>query len=148
VLAGDAALDDPAQTLAGVLVDDRHYLDRPPIGGAVELEVHRPHTVGRISFDRGRRGRGAAVLPGHAAGEPFTDPQQSCLMIGFRFRGRVNPPPGEWEAWQGDSEKRFRVEDIDGVTNTCRRTNFDLGGDQRADALERPNLVANSDRIP
>jgi hypothetical protein len=60
-------------------------------------------------------------------------------MIGFRFRGRVSPPPGEWEAWQGDSEKRFRVEDIDGVT--CRRTNFDLGGDQRADAFERPTSL-------
>jgi hypothetical protein len=33
VLAGDAALDHPAETFAGVLVDDRHDLDRPPIGG-------------------------------------------------------------------------------------------------------------------
>jgi hypothetical protein len=30
--------------------------------------------------------------------------QQSCLIIGFRSRWRVNPPPGEWEARPGDSE--------------------------------------------
>jgi hypothetical protein len=49
------------------------------------------------------------------------------------------PRRGSGRPGKGDSEKRFRVEDIDGVT--CRRTNFDLGGDQRADAFERPTSL-------
>jgi hypothetical protein len=46
MLTGDAALDDSAEAFTGVLVDDRHNLDRPAIGGDIELEVHRP-TPGR-----------------------------------------------------------------------------------------------------
>src|SRR6478672_8842717 len=38
--------------------------------------------------------------------------QQSCLIVGFRSRWRVYPPPGEREAWPGDSETRFLAEDI------------------------------------
>ncbi len=34
---------------------------RPPIGGDIELEVDRPHPVGRIG-DRGRRGGTAAAV--------------------------------------------------------------------------------------
>jgi hypothetical protein len=48
VLAGDAALDQAAETLAGVLINDRNDLDRAPVGGGVELEVHRPYPIRRI----------------------------------------------------------------------------------------------------
>ncbi|BBX55075.1 hypothetical protein MSHO_33680 [Mycobacterium shottsii] len=60
MITGDAALDHTAEALAGVLVDDRHDLDRPPIGGHVELEVHRPHPIGCIG-DYLWRGGGGAV---------------------------------------------------------------------------------------
>jgi hypothetical protein len=46
VFTGDAALDHTAEAFAGVLVDDRYDLDRPPIGGGVELEVHRHTRLG------------------------------------------------------------------------------------------------------
>src|ERR1700752_118326 len=48
VLAGDGTLDQSAEAFAGVLVDDRDELDRPAVGGGVELEVSRPHAVGRV----------------------------------------------------------------------------------------------------
>jgi len=62
--------------------------------------------------------------------------QQSCLIVGFRSRWRVYPPPGEREAWPGDSEKRFRVEDIANVTHTGQRANFDPGDDPLGPMLE------------
>lgn len=62
VLTGDAALDHAAQAFAGVLIDDRDDLDRSPIGGDVELEVHRPHPVGRIGDHRVRGGGGAVAF--------------------------------------------------------------------------------------
>ena len=40
VIGGDGSLDQPTQAFAGVLVDDGHDLDRPPIGGGVELKIH------------------------------------------------------------------------------------------------------------
>jgi hypothetical protein len=52
----------PPEAFMGVLVDDRHNLDRRAIGGYIELEVHRPHTAGRIRDDHGRRGRGAVAF--------------------------------------------------------------------------------------
>src|SRR4029079_7218069 len=60
MLAGDAALDHPTEALAGVLIDDGCDLDRPPVGGDVELEVHRPHPVWRVRGPLFLRG-GAAV---------------------------------------------------------------------------------------
>jgi hypothetical protein len=33
VFAGDAAFDHASEAFAGVFVDDRHDLDRPPVGG-------------------------------------------------------------------------------------------------------------------
>ena len=48
ILAGDASLNESAQAFAGVFIDDRDDLDRPPVGGGVELEVHCPHPVGRV----------------------------------------------------------------------------------------------------
>src|SRR6478609_10435710 len=49
VLAGDRPLNQPAQTFTGAFIDDGHDLDRPPVGGGVELEVDRPYPIGRIS---------------------------------------------------------------------------------------------------
>ena len=48
VLAGDVAINHPAEALAGVLIDDGHDLDRLPVGGDAELEIHRSHPVGCI----------------------------------------------------------------------------------------------------
>ena len=48
MLTGDAALHEAAEAFAGVLIDDRDDLDRPPVGGGVGLEVDRPHPVGCI----------------------------------------------------------------------------------------------------
>ena len=62
VLAGDAALNHPTEAFAGVFVDDRDDLDRPSIGGGIELEVHRPHLVGRIGAHLWRRGGGAMTF--------------------------------------------------------------------------------------
>jgi hypothetical protein len=47
-VAGDGAIDQAAQARAGVLIDDGDDLDRPAVGGGVELEVDRPHPVRRI----------------------------------------------------------------------------------------------------
>jgi len=63
VLAGNAALDHSSRTLAGVLIDDGCDLDRPAVGGDVELEVHSPHAVGRIrGHDRSSSSRGAVAF--------------------------------------------------------------------------------------
>jgi hypothetical protein len=47
------------RAFAGVLNDERNDLDRPTIGGGVELEVDRPHPVGRIRGHSASRRRGA-----------------------------------------------------------------------------------------
>ena len=59
----DAALDQHHQRLARELVDDVEQLQRPPVGGLVELEVERPHLVGALGaqpLGRHRRRRRAA----------------------------------------------------------------------------------------
>ena len=53
-IAGDGAVDQPAEALAGMFVDDGHDLDRSAVGGGVELEVDRPHTVGCVGLRRVR----------------------------------------------------------------------------------------------
>ena len=63
VLAGDVAINHPAEALAGVLIDDGHDLDRSTVGGGVKLKVHRPHLI------RGIRGRHAG---GGAGAQAFT----------------------------------------------------------------------------
>jgi hypothetical protein len=52
VIAGDRAGDQPAEAFTGVLIDDRGDLDRPSVGGGVELKVDRPYLVRRVR-DRG-----------------------------------------------------------------------------------------------
>jgi hypothetical protein len=47
-VAGDRAVDQAAEAFVGVFVDDRHALDRPAVGGRLELEVDRPYPVRRI----------------------------------------------------------------------------------------------------
>ena len=103
MLAGDAALDHPAEAFAGVLVDDRHDLDRAPVGGDIELEVHRPHPVGRIRGYRRRRGGGAVAFAASALRhpQPFLAPQALDLLVidcpafsaGIVIGG-PEPPPG------------------------------------------------------
>src|SRR5271166_6800033 len=63
--------------------DDRHNLDRPPIGGDVELEVHRPHPVGRIRAHRGRSGGGAVTFtsPPLRHPQPFLTPKPLDLLV-------------------------------------------------------------------
>jgi len=82
VLAGDAALDHPAQAFTGVLVDDGNDLDRPTIGGDVEPEVHRPHPVGRIRDHCQWRGRGAVPLAPSTLRhpKPFLTPKALHLL--------------------------------------------------------------------
>lgn len=71
VLTGNGTLDQAAEAFAGVFVDDRHDLDRAPIGGGVELEVGRPHPVGCIRYRSSTGGRGAVTL----ASSPLRNPQ-------------------------------------------------------------------------
>jgi hypothetical protein len=82
--AGDGALDQPAEKFTGVLVNHRQDLDRPTVGGRVELEVDGPHHV-RAGRGRHRRHRGgpdplAATLHDHA--EAFLAPQPLDLSCG------------------------------------------------------------------
>jgi hypothetical protein len=51
------------------------------------------------------------------------------------------PRRGSGEAWPGDSEKTFCVEDIENFTHTGHRANFDLVDDPLADMLEMPNSL-------
>ena len=83
VLTGDAALHHAAQALAGVLIDDRDDLDRSPIGGDVELEVHRPHPIRCISDDPRWRGRGtvAFTLSALRYPQPFLTPKTLDLLV-------------------------------------------------------------------
>ena len=61
----DAALDQHHQRLAGELVDDVEQLQRPPVGGLVELEVERPHVV--RAARRAAAGRHASSRPAGGA---------------------------------------------------------------------------------
>ena len=83
MLAGDAALDHPAEAFAGVFVDDRDDLDRPPVGGDVELEVHRPHPVGRIGDHLRRRGGTAVAFSSSPLRhpQPFFTPKPLDLLV-------------------------------------------------------------------
>lgn len=50
--------------LTGVLIDDWDDLDRPPVGGDVELEVQRLHPIGCIrDYGRWRGGAAVAIVP-------------------------------------------------------------------------------------
>jgi hypothetical protein len=70
VIGGDGAFDQPAQAFAGVLVNDGHNLDRAPVGGGIELKVHRPHPIGRIGNSDPGRGAGADALATPARRHP------------------------------------------------------------------------------
>ena len=72
VIGGDGALDQPAQAFAGVLINDGHDLDRAPVGGGVELKVHRPHPIGRIGNHDLGRGAGARTFAAAALRHPQT----------------------------------------------------------------------------
>jgi len=54
------SLDQSTQAFSGVLVDDRHDLDRPPIGGGIELRIHCEHAAAGLDGGPvgGRRPRG------------------------------------------------------------------------------------------
>ena len=45
VIAGDAALDHPAEELVGVLIDDRHDLDGRPSVVTSNWKSHRPRPI-------------------------------------------------------------------------------------------------------
>jgi hypothetical protein len=66
-----------------VLVDDRHDLDRSPVSGHIELEIHRPHPVGRIGNDRWRRGGGAVAFTSSRLRhpQPFLAPKTLDLLV-------------------------------------------------------------------
>jgi hypothetical protein len=83
MLTGDAAVDHSAEAFAGVLVDDRDDLDRPAIGGDIELEVHCPHAIGCIRHERRRRGRGAVAFASSPLGDPqsFIVPKPLDLLV-------------------------------------------------------------------
>src|SRR5829696_6829760 len=82
LVAGNGAFDESAEAFAGVLVDDGDNLDRPAIGGGVELEVDRPHSVRRLC---GHRLSGGGAEPFAAAAlrhpEPFVAPQPLDLLV-------------------------------------------------------------------
>jgi hypothetical protein len=72
--------------------------------------------------------------------------QRSCLILGYRSRWRVNPPPAEWRDRPGGSRKTFRVEEIDNVTHTGRHTLRSSGRirsrrDQVVDTFKMPTLL-------
>lgn len=83
VLAGDVALDQTTQALAGVFVDDGGDLDRAPVGGGVELEVHRPDPVGGISGRHVGGGRGAVTFTAAPLrnAQPFRTPKTLNLLV-------------------------------------------------------------------
>ncbi len=71
-IGGDAAFNQPAQAFPSVLINDRHDLDRAPVGGGVELKVHRPHPIGRIGNHDLGRGAGAEAFAAAALRHPQT----------------------------------------------------------------------------
>jgi hypothetical protein len=62
-VAGDGSFDQAAEAFGGVLIDDGDNLDRPAIGGGVELEVDRPPGS---AHQRHRLSGGWSVLTGVA----------------------------------------------------------------------------------
>jgi len=66
-----------------VFIDDRQDLDRPPVGGYIELEVHRPHPIGRIGDHLKRRGGTAAAHPSSPLRnpQPFLPPKPLHLIV-------------------------------------------------------------------
>jgi hypothetical protein len=83
VLAGDTALDHPTEAFAGVFVDDGDDLDRPSVSGGVELEVHRPHPVGRIGgYGQWCGGAAVAFAPSTLRhSKPFLAPKALDLLV-------------------------------------------------------------------
>lgn len=61
---------------------------------------------------------GARLSPSHVdfcaggagAGSQRCSGSTACLILVYRSRWRVNPPPGEWGDRSGNSQKTFRVE--------------------------------------
>jgi len=43
-------------SIRGVLINDGHDLDRPPVSGGIKLKVHRPHPIRRIGYHILNRG--------------------------------------------------------------------------------------------
>ena len=84
---GDRPFDEPADALAGVLVDDGADLDRTALLVRVELEVHRPHEVrcDRCRGVDGRRPNAFAATPLRDA-QPFLAPEPLDLLV-------VHDPP-------------------------------------------------------
>ena len=82
LVAGNGAFDESAEAFAGVLVDDGDNLDRPAIGGGVELEVDRPHPVRRLGRHR-LSGGGAEPFATTALRhpEPLVAPQPLDFLV-------------------------------------------------------------------
>ena len=116
-MGGDRAIDQPAQAFPGVLIDDGHDLDRAPIGGGVELEIHRPHPVRGIRSWRRCCGADAQTFAPSALRHPqaLLTPQPLNLLVvhdpalaagvvvgapespprmGFRVLAKPRPQPG------------------------------------------------------
>lgn len=83
VLADDTALDHPTEAFAGVFVDDGDDLDRAPVSGGIELEVHRPHPGGRIGDYGQWRGRAAVAFAPSALrhAKPFLAPKALDVLV-------------------------------------------------------------------
>ena len=75
----DRALDEHHQRLAGELVENVQQLQRPSVGGLVELEVERPHVVeplGAQPLGRDRRvSQPPALALAHRDSQPLLAPQ-------------------------------------------------------------------------
>ena len=84
VLAGDAALHEATEALAGVFVDDRDDLDRSALAGGIELEVDCPHSVGCIGGRDVGSGGGSAAFAAPPLRHPktlFTPKALDLLVI-------------------------------------------------------------------
>ena len=91
---GDAAFNEAARAFTGVLVDDRHDLDRPAIGGGIELEIGRPHPIGSIGARRvgHRRGSVAFAASSLRHPQPLLAPESwNLLVIDPAARRRAGP---------------------------------------------------------
>lgn len=69
--------DHAAEAYSGVLLDDRGDLDRPSVGGGVELGFHRPDRVRCVRFQCVGRGRGPGAFASgtHWVPGAFPSPQ-------------------------------------------------------------------------
>jgi ferredoxin-NADP reductase/MOSC domain-containing protein YiiM len=82
---GDGALDQPAETFTGVLINHRQDLDRPTVGGRVELEVGEfgeNFTVDGLPDDEVYIGDRYRI--GEAEFE-VTQPRVTCFRVGMRL---------------------------------------------------------------